>query len=75
MTINVDRLRELCAKGLNPIQMAERLGATPNAIYKACERHNLSAAVVKGYESRAASFARRAFPRTESYGSGSHEVP
>lgn len=69
MTIDADQLRKLCAKGLNPIQISERLGATPNAVYKACERHNVCAVVVKGYESRAASFARRALAATASSGS------
>lgn len=67
--INATRLRELCSKGLNPIQVAERLGATPNAVYKACARHQVAVAAVEGYESRANSSARPAWCPIASSGS------
>lgn len=36
-----ERLRELCAKGLNAHQIAARLGATSNAIHEYCKRHGI----------------------------------
>lgn len=42
--INETRLAELCAKGLNPIQIAARLRVGTNTVYAAVKRLNLSVA-------------------------------
>lgn len=55
MSLDIERVRELCAKGLTRVQIAERLGATRRAVEAACKRHSIPVAVVAGYESRAAS--------------------
>lgn len=69
MSINIDRLRQLCAKGLNKVQIAERLGATRHAVERACKRHGIYVVVVEGYESRAGSSAKTACDPTQSSGS------
>lgn len=58
--IYIDQVRQLCAKGLNRVQIANRLGVTHNAVLKVCKRHKFSVVVAKGYESRVAYFARNA---------------
>jgi hypothetical protein len=70
MSIDISRLRELCAKGLDRVQIAERLGANREAVRKAIKRHGLSVVAVKGYESRAPYSAKNALPPIESSGSG-----
>lgn len=60
MSIDIDRLKQLCAKGLNRVQIAQRLGVTHNAVHQACKRHGISVAVVAGYESRAGSSVKTA---------------
>ena len=49
----IERIRQLCAKGLNRVQIAKRLGVTHNAVLKVVKRHKFSAVVARGYESRA----------------------
>lgn len=72
MSIDIDRLKQLCARGLNRVQIAKRLGVTHNAVLKACERHGIFVVAVKGYESRAGSSVKSACAPTESSGKG-HE--
>jgi hypothetical protein len=69
MSIDIDRLKQLCARGLNKAQIAERLGATRHAVEVACKRHNIPVAVAAGYESRAGSSVKNACSPTESSGS------
>jgi hypothetical protein len=45
MTIDPERLRELCAKGLSPVQIATRLGVSLSGAHQALKRHGLVAAV------------------------------
>lgn len=47
MTIDPQRLRELCEKGLSPVQIATRLGVTLSGAHQALKRHGLVAAVGK----------------------------
>lgn len=54
----IKQIGELCAKGLNRVQIAKRLGVTHNAVLKAVKRHGFSVVAVKGYESRAVSSVR-----------------
>lgn len=68
----IKQIGELCAKGLNRVQIAKRLGVTHNAVLKAVKRHGFPVVVARGYESRARSFAKNASPPIESFGSG-HE--
>jgi hypothetical protein len=70
MSINIDRLRELCAKGLSRDQIAQRLGVTHNAVHQACKRHGISVAAAAGYESRVGSSVKTACAVIESSGSG-----
>lgn len=44
MKINSERLRQLCAKGLNAHQIAPRLGVTASAVHLYCKRHGISVA-------------------------------
>ncbi len=74
MKIDIERLKQLCAKGLTRVQIAQRLGVTHNAVLLACKRHGISAVVAEGYESRAGSSARSACEVTENCGS-EHELP
>lgn len=60
MSIDVDRLKQLCAKGLTRVQIAERLGTNREAVRKACKRHGISVVAVEGYGSRAASSVKSA---------------
>lgn len=69
MKIDPERLRQLCAKGLNRVQIAQRLGTNREAIRRVCKRHGFSVAVVKGYESRAAYFVKTACVPIENSGS------
>lgn len=55
--IDIDRLKQLCAKGLDRNQIAQRLGVTHNAVHQACRRHGISVVAAAGYESRAGSSA------------------
>jgi hypothetical protein len=68
----VERIRRLCAKGLNRVQIAAMVGTNLEAVRRVCKRHGISVAVVKGYESRAAYFVKRACADTASSGSA-HE--
>lgn len=68
--IDIERLRQLCAKGLNRVQIAQRMGVTHNAVLKACKRHGIDVVVAEGYESRAGSSVKSACSPIES--SGSH---
>lgn len=70
MSINIDRLRELCAKGLTRVQIAERLGVTRRAVEAACNRYSIPVAVAAGYESRAGSSVKTACSPIENSGSG-----
>jgi hypothetical protein len=45
MTIDSERLRELCAKGLSPIQIATRMGVSLSGAHQALKRLGLVAAV------------------------------
>lgn len=42
--VDVERLKQLCAKNLNAIQIAARLGVSKNAVWEACKRHGISVA-------------------------------
>ena len=44
MKIDPQRLRELCAKGLNAHQIGARLGVTPDAVRLYCKRHGITVA-------------------------------
>jgi len=46
MKIDPTRLRELCAKGLSPVQIATRLGVSLSGAHQALKRHGFVAAVV-----------------------------
>lgn len=39
--IDIERLRQLCAKNLNAVQIAVRLGVTTEAVRVACKRHDI----------------------------------
>lgn len=69
MSIDVERLKQLCAKGLTRVQIAGRLGVTRRAVEAACNRYSIPVAVVAGYESRAGSSVKAVCSRTESSGS------
>lgn len=60
MSLDIERLRQLCAKGLTRVQIAERMGVTRRAVEAACNRHSISVAVAAGYESRAGSSVKTA---------------
>lgn len=47
--IDIERLRQLCAKGLNRAQIAQRLGVTHNAVHQACQRHGIPVVPAPGY--------------------------
>lgn len=47
MSIDPQRLRELCEKGLSPVQIATRLGVTLSGAHQALKSHGLVAAVGK----------------------------
>jgi orotate phosphoribosyltransferase-like protein len=47
MSIDPQRLRELCEKGLSPVQIATRLGVSLSGAHQALKRHGLVAAVGK----------------------------
>jgi hypothetical protein len=74
MSNSADRYRQLCAKGLDPHQIAERLGVKKNAVYQMCKRHGIAVGVKGKTNSRASSLVKNASPHTENSGSGSHEV-
>jgi transposase len=38
---NIERYRELTAKGLNALQIAQRTGVKKNTVYKICKRHGI----------------------------------
>lgn len=42
--IDIDRLRQLCAKNLTAVQIAIRLGVSHEAVRMACKRHGISVA-------------------------------
>jgi hypothetical protein len=42
--IDIERLRQLCAKNLNAVQIAARLGVTSESVREACKRHGLTVA-------------------------------
>lgn len=65
----IERVRQLCAKGLNRVQIAARLEVTHNAVQKVCRKHGISVVAVKGYESRTACFVKTACRATASSGS------
>lgn len=44
MKVDVERLRQLCAKGLNAIQIANRLGLKPRTVRAACKRNGIAIA-------------------------------
>lgn len=68
MSLDIERLRKLCAKGLNRVQIAQRLGVTRRAVEAACNRHSIPVAVVEGYESRAGSSVKTACGPIENSG-------
>lgn len=70
MSLNIERVRELCAKGLSRAQIAERLGVTRRAVEAACKRHSIPVVVAEGYESRAGSSVKSACGHIENSGSG-----
>lgn len=39
--IDIDRLRQLCAKKLNAVQIAGRLGVSHEAVRMACKRNDI----------------------------------
>lgn len=39
--IDIGRLRQLCAKNLNAVQIAARLGVSHEAVRMACKRHDI----------------------------------
>lgn len=41
-TIDVERLRKLCAKNLDALQIAARLGVKPGSVRDACKKHGIS---------------------------------
>lgn len=43
--IDIERLRQLCAKNLDAIQIAARLGVTREAVREAAKRHGVTVAV------------------------------
>ena len=51
MSIDIERLRLLCAKGLDRVQIAHRMGVTHNAVLKACKRYGIAVVAVKSYGS------------------------
>jgi hypothetical protein len=44
MSIDPQRFRELCAKGLTAPQIATRLGVSQSAVHQACKRLNVTVA-------------------------------
>ncbi len=40
--IDIGRLRQLCAKNLNAVQIAARLGVSKEAVWNACKRHGIT---------------------------------
>jgi hypothetical protein len=60
MTIDPERLRELCAKGLNASQIASRLGVTVSAIHQATKRLSLDVAAAGKIGSRGFSLGKSA---------------
>lgn len=39
--IDMDRLRQLCAKKLDAVQIGARLGIRPDSVREACKRHGI----------------------------------
>lgn len=60
MKIDPDRLRELCAKGLNANQIAPRLGVSKSAVLLYCKRHGIAVAAAKRIDCLADSLGRSA---------------
>jgi hypothetical protein len=58
MSIDPQRLRELCEKGLSPVQIATRLGVTLSGAHQALKRHGLVAAAGKKTGLQGSSSAR-----------------
>lgn len=46
--LDLDRMRQLIAKGLNASQIAGRLGVKPEAIHHACKRLSIAVASAPG---------------------------
>jgi hypothetical protein len=44
MRVDVERVRELCAKGLNVNQIGARLGLAPRTVRAACKRNGITVA-------------------------------
>jgi hypothetical protein len=44
MKVDIGRIRELCAKGLNANQIGARLGLKPNTVRAACRRNGIPVA-------------------------------
>jgi transposase len=42
MSNSIDRYRQLCAQGLNALQIAERLQVNKNTVYQNCKRHGIA---------------------------------
>lgn len=42
--VDIERLKQLCAKNLNAVQIAARLGVSHEAVRQACKRHGISVA-------------------------------
>lgn len=68
--VNVDRVRELCAKGLNAEQIARRLGVTREAVRAVCKKHGFTVAVV-GSASQDSCSVSNVSPHIENCGSRS----
>lgn len=68
--IYIEQIRQLCAKGLNRVQIAKRLGTNREAIRRVCKRHSIPVVAVKGYESRTGSSVKTVCVPTENSGSG-----
>lgn len=42
--IDIDRLKQLCAKNLNAVQIAARLGVSDESVRMACKKHGIALA-------------------------------
>lgn len=67
--IYVEQISQLCAKGLNLVQIAARLGSKRELVRRVCKTHGISVVAVEGYESRAGSSVKTACAAIESSGS------
>ena len=42
--LDIERLKQLCAKNLNAVQIGARLGIKPDSVREACKRHGIAIA-------------------------------